>query len=167
MSEKLLCWPHWLPRPNSSGYEYEPTDRTLSSEMDIGTFKRVEFDTDETTISCTAIMDNMQLAFFETFERDCLRQGCKWFLMPILIAGEVQEYKVRFKGRPKIGGLIGACHATVTMRVEIGKRDLLCSDLMHLLMVFSPDEISWLSGRLHTLLHKEMPRVTILPACWG
>jgi hypothetical protein len=152
MSDDLMTWPKWLPRPQSTGYAYEPTDRTVSSDMEIGTIRRVEFKTDETIIGCVVILDQMQLAFFETFERDLLRQGTVWFRMPIFIAGWVDEYTVRFKERPKIGQFIGL-HTTVTMKVQIEKRDLLDESLVWLLLYWSPEDIIYLSNLLHHVMH--------------
>jgi hypothetical protein len=140
MSDKMMCWPQWMSIPRKNNYSYELADRTIESPMEIGTFKRVEFDTDETTISCTLILCNrLQLEWFEKFERDCLRQGSKWFRMPIYMSGYVDWYTVQIKGRPKFGGLIGISHTTVTLQVRIEKRDLMDDDVFEIITMLGPD----------------------------
>ena len=93
MSEILPCWPEWRPMPERDGYSYEVTDRTLNTDMEISSLSRVEFDTDETTITCSMVLCNrMELEFYETFERDCLRHGTRWFQMPIWMTGKIEWY---------------------------------------------------------------------------
>jgi hypothetical protein len=128
-----------MPKPQRSGYSYEVTDRTLNTDMEISSLRRVEFDTDETVITCSMILCNrVELEFFEAFERDCLRQGVRWFQMPLWVAGHLEWYNCCFVERPKIGGLIGVSHATVSMKLKIEWRDLLDPDIVEVLMVFGP-----------------------------
>jgi hypothetical protein len=143
----IPCWPEWMPKPQRSGYQFEPVDRTVRTDMEIGSIYRVEFDTDETIIQCTMILCNrIQLEFFQAFERDCLRHGTKWFRMPIWVSGKqdkdnLEWYNCRFKTRPKFSGLIGVTHITVTMQLEIEERNLLDPDILEVLMIFGPDGV--------------------------
>lgn len=123
MADDLLCWPHWLPRPFQSGYSYTLTDTNEVTEMEIGTLCRVVFDVDHLVINCSMKLATCQIAFFETFEHDTLCQGRKWFAMPVWVGGELKQYKVRFKGRPKVGGVEGL-NTKVTFSLEMGRRTL-------------------------------------------
>lgn len=165
MSDALLHWPEWMPPALQSGYGYEPVDRTVSSEMDIGTIKRVEFDTDENTVTCQLMLDTDELAWFEVFERDLLRQGSRWFLLPVLLGGDIQEHKVRIRGRPKFGQVHGR-YMTVSLSLETEKRKLMDADLAELLLIFGPHELRAVSDRLHEVVHVEMPYVTSIPGYW-
>jgi hypothetical protein len=132
-----------MPIPIKNNYSYELSDRTIESQMDIGSIRRVEFDTDETFISCNLILCNrLQLEWFEKFERDCLRQGTKWFKMPIYMSGHVDWYMVQLQGRPKFGNLIGITHTTVTIKLRIEKRDLLDDDIFEIITIFGPSVLS-------------------------
>ena len=147
MSEILPCWPEWMPKPQRTGYGYEVTDRTQNTDMEIGGISRVEFDTDETTITCSMILCNrLELEFYEAFERDCLRQGTRWFQMPIWMTGKIEWYTCRFVCRPKVGGLIGCGYATVTMKLKIERRELLDPDIVEVLMIFGPDGLQQIAG---------------------
>lgn len=142
MSEKFYCWPDWMPKAQSNGYGYEPTDRRAKTEMEVGSVLRVNFDTDETTLDCTLILNAVQSQWFEKFERNMLNQGAKWFQIPIQIAGCIERHTVRFAARPKAGNLIGPYHTTYTLKLDVQKRDLpICDEIMDLLLCVSPDEL--------------------------
>lgn len=142
MAEKFYCWPSWMPIAQRPNYSYEPTDRRSKTEMEVGSILRVNFDTDETTLDCTLILNTMQAQWFEKFERDMLNQGAKWFQMPIQIAGCIEWHTVRFAQRPKAGNLIGPRHTTYTLKLDIQQRDLkICDEVEELLFCLSPNEI--------------------------
>ncbi len=163
MSEELLCWPDWMPVPLRDGYGYEPADRRVKSEMEIGTVNRVEFDADENTIQCSLALDETQSLFFETFEHDCLRQGTRAFRIPVRMADKVESYKATFASRPKMTGILGVCHLRYSFSLRIEKRNLMDGDAIGLLLVMSPAAVSMVSGRLHDVLHRQMPGVTHIP----
>jgi hypothetical protein len=136
-----------MPKPQRTGYSYEVTDRTLNTDMEIGSIPRVEFDTDETVVTCSMVLCNrLQLEFYEAFERDCLRQGTKWFQMPIWMTGQIEWYNCRFVGRPKVAPDRGVTHATVSMKLQIERRNLLDPDIVEVLMIFGPDITGQLNG---------------------
>jgi hypothetical protein len=139
MPDTLPCWPEWMPKPQRTGYGYEVMDRTLNTDMEISSVSRVEFDTDEKTISCIMILHNrVELEFYEAFDRDCLRHGTRWFQMPIWMTGKIEWYNCRFVTRPKIDRLIGCNYATVSMKLKIERRELLDPDILEVLMIFGP-----------------------------
>jgi hypothetical protein len=164
MNEQVVCWPNWMPVPQKANYSYELSDRTIESQMDIGVMKRAEFDTDETIISCSLVLSNrLQLVWFEKFERDCLRQGTKWFQMPIRMSGYIDWYMVQLKGRPKFGGLIARTHTTVTMQLRIEKRDLLDDDIMTLLTIFGPENLLTVNKTMNMVMNARLPGITKIP----
>lgn len=125
MAEKecLLEWPAWMPKPQRSGYTYSPVDRRKRTDMEVGSIMRVEYDTDECTCDCTLILDRLQSSWFEAFERSILRQGARWFRMPLQFGGCIEWQTVRFSTRPKANGLVGM-HTTYTFTLDIECRDL-------------------------------------------
>ena len=162
MSTQKYAWPQWMPSPQASGYGYGPTDRRVKTEMEIGGIYRVEFDTDETTLNCTVMLDQDELAFLEGFERHVLKQGTLWFDMDIYVAGVISTHTVRFKDRPKMGNVQGA-YTTVTMALDVAERNTLDTESTMLLYELGPD-VLYASSRLHEVLHVNAPGVTILPA---
>lgn len=119
----LICWPDWMPKPQRSGYSYSPVDRRKKTDMEVGSISRVEFDADETTCDCSLILDRKQASWFESFERGVLRQGSRWFRMPLQFGGCIAMQTVRFSTRPKASELIGL-HTTYTFTLEIECREL-------------------------------------------
>ena len=166
MSDTLPCWPEWMPTPLQDGYSYEVTDRTLNTEMEIGGIPRVEFDTDETVITCSMVLCNRaQLEFLEAFERDCLRQGTRWFQMPVWMTGRLEWYNCRFVGRLKMSGVLGVHYSTVTMKIQIERRNLLDPDIMEVLMIFGPG-IEGHMGGMDAALAKLAGVTNIQPEVW-
>ncbi len=135
--EDLCAWPQWMPLPQTSSYSYEPTDRRTRTDMEVGSVIRVNYDTDETTVNCTLILDRVQSAWFETFERDLDSQGAGWFRMPLLIGGCLSWHTVRFSSRPQAGDIIGL-HMTYTFTLDVQQRNLpMCAELAALLLCIS------------------------------
>lgn len=138
---KFYCWPKWLPLAQSNGYSYESADRRSKTDMEVGSVLRVNYDTDETTLDCSLILNAVQSQWFEKFERDMLRQGATWFQMPIQIGGCIMRHTVRFASRPKAGSLIGPFHTTYTFKLDVMERKLqLCDEEMDMLMCISPTD---------------------------
>jgi hypothetical protein len=119
---KDIVWPAWMGYPLVDGYGIEPQDRRLASEMDIGTIYRVEFDTDETIATCTLFLNALQAKWFESFERDFLRQGSRWFKLKLWLGGELLEHTVRFRERPKLTAKDWE-YSTYSLTLDVAKRE--------------------------------------------
>lgn len=141
-SSGLYCWPDWMPKPQRNGYSYEPADRRSKTDMEVGSVLRVNFDIDETTLTCTLILNRFQAAWFEAFERGTLHQGAQWFEMPIQTGGEINWHTVRMAARSKAGSLIGPCYTTYTLQLELDHRNLVISDeLAEILICIAPEDL--------------------------
>lgn len=141
-SDEVLRWPDWMPRPQISGYGYEPVDRRTRTDMEVGAVLRVNFDTDETTVTCTLICDTYQAAWFETFERGTLRQGSRWFQVPLQTGGAINWHTARLAARPKAQQLMGVFHTAYQLQLELEQRELeMCEELAALLACLAPDDL--------------------------
>lgn len=121
MASRYLSWPSWMPAPQQDSFSIQPEDRRLTSETEAGSIIRYQFDTDVNIAECTLILNRVQAAWFEQFERNILRQGTIWFDFPLWIGGEIAYESCRFKTRPKAGNLIGL-HTTYTFSLYVSKR---------------------------------------------
>lgn len=121
---KYQRWPDWMPAPQHDSFSIQPEDRRLTSETEAGSIIRYQFDTDVNVADCTLILNRIQAAWFEQFERDVLRQGSVWFDFPLWIGGDIVYESCRFKTRPKAGSLIGL-HTTYTFSLYVSKRSQL------------------------------------------
>lgn len=124
MGSSALFWPDWMPAPQQESFSIQPEDRRLTTETEAGAIIRYQFDSDVNVAECTLILNRVQSAWFEKFERDFLRQGSVWFDFPLWIGGEVVYESCRFKTRPKAGNLIGL-HTTYTFSLYVSKRSQL------------------------------------------
>lgn len=141
MSDGLFKWPDWMPLAQQSGYSYESADRRTRTDMEVGSVLRVNFDTDETTLSCTLVLNAFQAAWLEAFERGALRQGAQWFEMPVQTGGCIEWHTVRFASRPRAAG-VNALYTTYMLQLELEKRELAMGDeLAGLLVCVAPDEL--------------------------
>ena len=131
MASAYNFWPDWMPAPQQDSFSIQPEDRRLTSETEAGSIIRYQFDTDVNVAECTLILNRIQAAWFEQFERDVLKQGSVWFDFPLWIGGEVVYESCRFKTRPKAGSLIGL-HTTYNFSLYVSKRSHL--DLPQCLM---------------------------------
>jgi hypothetical protein len=140
------------------GYGLEPVDRTIVTEMEIGAVKRREFDTDETIANCSIFLNAFQANWFEAFERDALRQGSRWFKMPLFTGGELLWHTVRFRGRPKSADKAGE-YMTYSFQLDVEKREgLMPGDLAELLASFDdPDGLYMLDDLLQKLVNVDLP----------
>lgn len=162
-SDEIPRWPHWMPRPQISGYGYEPVDRRTRTDMEVGAVLRVSFDSDETTVTCTLICDTYQAAWFETFERGALHQGSRWFQVPLQTGGAINWHTARFAGRPKAQQLMGVFHTAYQLQLELEQRQLeMCEDLVELLACLSPAELLGAADAGDTFT-AGLPRLTVPP----
>ncbi|MDR2892968.1 MAG: hypothetical protein LBV80_07790 [Deltaproteobacteria bacterium] len=160
--EELPVWPKEMPGLQKEGYGYELTDFKLDQGIDVPGVKRVDFEVDEVKITGRMILNPQEAGYFEAFERDVLNQGCRWFLLPVWISGELKEYKVRFKERPKLAEVRGK-HSIYTFTLEMGQRSLWNQTVVGWLLTMSPAEIELFADKLHEIVHVKLPRASKLP----
>lgn len=141
-SDEFYQWPDWMPLPQISGYGYEPSDRRTRTDMEVGSVLRVNFDSDETTVTCMLICNTWQAAWFEAFERGALRQGSRWFRLPLQTGGAINWHTARLAARPKAQQLMGVFHTAYQLQLELEQRELeMCDDLAEILVCIPPEDL--------------------------
>ena len=161
----LMRWPDWMPKPQQSDYSYELTDRRSRTDMEVGSLIRVNFDTDESSFTCSIILDKFQSAWFEAFEKGTLNQGSLWFQMPLMSSGEINWHTVRFKSRPK-ANLVGPNHTRYSFVLEAEQRpDVLCPELAGIITCTSPNLFCDAQSLLAYAVNEILPSLQ-LPDFW-
>lgn len=159
----LYRWPDWMPKPQQEQYSYEPADRRSRTDMEVGSVLRVNFDTDETTVSCSLILNDTQSAWFEVFERKMLLQGSQWFEMPLKTGGQIEWHTVRFASRPK-ATVYAPFHTQYTFQLDLEKReDALCPVLTEALWCISPENLCCAGENLRYAMQEVIPESICLP----
>lgn len=164
MTTAMYTWPSWMDVAVVDDYGIQVVDRRIKTEMEIGAAYRVEFpDADECTATCSLFCDELQAAFFESFEKSLLKQGSIWFKMPLWVAGELQDHTVRFSDRIQLTSKNGP-YTTYTFTLDVEKREgLMDEDLAKWLLTNNPCMDTWPAAYLHFILHVRAPKVTTTP----
>lgn len=165
MADTMYRWPEWMPKPQRTSYSYEPTDRRTRTDMEVGSILRVNYDTDETKITCTVVLNQTQAAWFETFERHILAQGSRWFQMPLQSGGMLNWHTVRFNSRPK-ATVIAPFHTQFSLSLDVDKRpDVLCPQVAELLFCLSAADLCGSAQSLRQAMQEVVPSI-VLPDFW-
>ena len=112
-------WPDWMPIPQQNGYAFQAEDRRTKDDLGVFSPFLDEFGLEESIIECSLVLDQVQCAWFESFEGELLSQGAEWFEMPLLSGREVKWHKVRMQERPSFGSLKGCIYTMATMKLEL------------------------------------------------
>ena len=160
---ELARWPAWMGYPVVDDYKVEPQDRRIKSEMEISTISRVEFDTDETIANCSLYLKSLQAKWFESFERDYLSQGSKWFIMPLWVGGEIIDHVVKIRDRPALSQKSGTerteGYAIYTFSLDVSKREgMLPLELVDKLLYLSPYELQQTDSLLQIIVNERLPK---------
>jgi hypothetical protein len=158
MSQREYRWPNWLKPLIVDSYGIEPTERRIKTEMEVGSVYRVEFDTDESTATGSVFLSPLQAKWFETFERDVLKQGAIWFKMKLFVGGEYGiEHTVRFRDRPKLASKTGD-YSTYTFTLDVARREgLMDAGLAEVLSIYEPEDFIKACDLLQTVVNIEWP----------
>lgn len=164
MAQEYQRLPSWLKPPLESGYSMEVIDRRQKTQMEIGSLYRVEFDTDEASISFEFACNPIQAAYLESFEKNLLNQGSTWFIMPLYYSGGMRDTKVRFADRPKLSRKEGI-YSYYQIVLDVQQREeLMCAETLLMLDCFEPCQITKMSKALNDFMTQTLAGSTALPA---
>jgi hypothetical protein len=157
MSEQIFQWPKWMGYPLVEGYGAEIVDTRVKTEMEIGSTFRIEFDTDQLTANCSMFLQNLQADWFESFEKSLLKQGSKWFQLPLWVGGKLLPHTVRFKERPKLVEK-NYQYTTYSFTLDIARReDMMPDNFVSFLFELDPYEFIRGSDMLQICVNEMFP----------
>lgn len=155
-----MQWPDWMPKAQQSDYSYELIDRRTKTDMEVGSVLRVNFNSDETVLSCQLVLNPIQSQWFEVFERDMLNQGAEWFEMPIQIANCIEWHTVRFNTRPKVS-IKAPKYQIYNFKLDIDRREIeLCPEVAEFLLCVTPCDI-FNTANYEAIFKKGMANLTV------
>jgi hypothetical protein len=153
-----ILWPDTLPLPTVQGYNIQPGDTILRTEMDAGLARqRRRFTNAPTKVSVRWIMRRDQYAIFEGWYRWHAKEGANWFSITLLGGLGLLEQEARFTRQFASRLLAGGTLWEVTSELEIRERPVLDEDLLNLLLSEDPQGIIIAGDGLHTLVHQTLP----------
>ena len=144
LGKAYAFWPDgWMPAPQEDSWSFQPEDLREATETEVGAIIRPQFDSDILTADCTLVLNRMQSAWFEAFEKAMNHESC-WFIFPIWYGGCLRDGMVMFKDRPK--WTVEAMTTTYKFSVLVQKRSLEFDPcIMEMLWCWTPDESAWIS----------------------
>ncbi len=153
-----ILWPDTLPLPTVQGYNIQPGDTILRTEMEAGLARqRRRFTSAPTKVSVRWIMRRDQYAIFEGWYRWHAKEGANWFSITLLGGLGLLEQEARFTRQFASRLLAGGTLWEVTSELEIRERPVLDEGLLNLLLSEDPQGIILASNGLHTLVHQTLP----------
>ena len=153
-----ILWPDTLPLPTVQGYNIQPGDTILRTEMDAGLARqRRRFTNAPTKVSVRWIMRRDQYAIFEGWYRWHAKEGANWFSITLLGGLGLLEQEARFTRQFASRLLAGGTLWEITSELEIRERPVLDEGLLNLLLSEDPQGIIIAVNGLHTLVHQTLP----------
>ncbi|PCH98970.1 MAG: hypothetical protein COB76_06600 [Alphaproteobacteria bacterium] len=153
-----ILWPDTLPLPTVQGYNIQPGDTILRTEMEAGLARqRRRFTNAPTKVSVRWIMRRDQYAIFEGWYRWHAKEGANWFSITLLgglgLLAQDARFTRQFASRLLAGGTLWE----VSSELEIRERPVLDEGLLNLLLSEDPQGIIIAVDGLHTLVHQTLP----------
>ena len=153
-----ITWPDTLPLPTVQGYNIQPGDTILRTEMEAGLARqRRRFTNAPTKVSVRWIMRRDQYAIFEGWYRWHAKEGANWFAIALLGGLGLLDQEARFTRQFASRLLAGGTLWEITSELEIRERPVLDEGLLNLLLSEDPQGIIFAVSGLHTLVHQTLP----------
>ena len=138
----LTVWPPEMPALQMAGYTLTPVDLRLKAQTETGGWYASLLAGDECVVACRLVLDAVQAAWFEAFERDTLAQGSGWFRIPLWAGGQIAPQAVRFRDRPQATP-VGASHTAYDFVLTLRERTgMLSADLTEFFIETDPHLIA-------------------------
>lgn len=153
-----ITWPETLPLPTVQGYNVEPGETIIRTEMDAGLARhRRRFTDVPSKVSVRWIMRRDQYAIFEGWYRWHAREGASFFTITLLGGLGLLDQEARFTRQFSSRLLAGGTLWEVQSELEIRERPVLEEGILNLLLSEDPQSLVLVSNQLHQLVHYELP----------
>lgn len=119
-ADGFIGWPVGLPAPVVPGYDLEPEDATIRTDMEVGS-PRVRLRTlaNRDTLEVAWKFTDAQMAIFRDWWDTTAARGSAWFDLTLPLGrGGLQDAEARFVGRWKSKLQPGLCW-TVSAKLEV------------------------------------------------
>lgn len=136
-------WPDWMPAPQDT-LSFQIEDLRETTETEVGAIIRPQFRTDVLVADCTLVLNRMQSAWFEAFERFANHEGF-WFHFPLWYGGDVRIGLCTFKDRLK--WTVEAFTTTYKFNLLVKERSLMLTPCaFEMLECWTPVEVAALAS---------------------
>lgn len=153
----MATWPANLPAPLRSGYEINPEDPILRTQMDAGPDRvRRRFTAIPSRIPVSWRFTEAQLALFEAWHKHEALDGAAWFTISLANGLGISAMEARFTKPPK-KPLLSGMNWEVSAELEVRELPVMTQAYLDAALAYDPDDIVYGSPTLHTLVHTTLP----------
>ena len=153
-----ITWPPTLPLPTVDGYNVEPGDTIIRTEMDAGLARqRRRFTDSPTRLSVRWIMRRDQYAIFEGWYRWHAKEGANFFTINLLGGLGLLDQEARFTKQFTSRLLAGGTLWEVRSELEIRERPVLNEGATGIVLSENVIGLTNSINSLHFLVHIDLP----------
>lgn len=154
----MAAYPDTLPAPLVAGYEINPEDPNLRTQMDAGPDRtRRRFSTIPSRVPVKWRFTLVQLALFDAWHKYTALDGSAWFTINLASGMGISALEAKFSKPPKKVMLSGMSWE-VSSELEVRTLPVLSQLEMDLALIYPPDELNYGSSALHTLTNTTLPQ---------
>lgn len=153
----MATWPTYLPAPLRAGYEINPEDPILRTQMDAGPDRvRRRYTAIPSRIPVSWRLTEAQLALFEAWHKYEALDGAAWFTVSLVNGLGFQSMEARFAKPPK-KALLSGTNWEVSAELEVRALPVMTQECLDVALAYDPDSIAYGSPVLHTLVNTTLP----------
>lgn len=153
----MATWPTYLPSPLRAGYEINPGDPILRTQMDAGPDRtRRRFTAIPSRIPVGWRFNAGQFALFEAWHKLEALDGSAWFAIDLMNGLGVQSVEAKFTKPPK-KTLLGGSNWEVSAELEVRTLPVMTQAYLDAALAYDPNDIVYASPALHTLINTTLP----------
>lgn len=153
----MATWPTFLPAPLQSGYEINPDDPILRTQMDAGPDRvRRRFTAIPSSIPVKWRFSGAEMALFEAWYKHEALDGAAWFNVNLANGLGIQSMEARFTRPPKKPLLSGSTWE-VQAELKVRTMPVMSAAEMEVALAFNPNDLAYASPALHTLINTTLP----------
>jgi hypothetical protein len=154
-----ITWPSTLPLPTVQGYNVEPGETIIRTEMDSGLARhRRRFTDVPSKVSVRWIMRRDQYAIFEGWYRWHAREGASFFTITLLGGLGLLDQEARFTRQFSSKLLAGGTLWEVQSELEIRERPVLDEGALNLVLTEDINGLIQTGNQFHILVHQTLPQ---------
>lgn len=153
----MPVFPSTLPAPRVEGYGITAESPIKRTQMERGTPRvRRQFSTTPSRMTVIWKFSLAQMAAFDSWHKYTVLDGSAAFDIALASGMGIQAMEARFVGQPKKSALAGL-NWNVSAELEVRNMPIMPQDYIELAAAYSPDDLSYSSGVLHTLVNTTLP----------
>lgn len=153
----MADFPSILPAPQITGYEINPEDPNLRTQMEAGPdLVRRRFTAIPSRIPVRWRFTQDQLALFEAWHKHTALDGSAWFNINLANGLGIQAMEARFTKPPK-KPLLSGLNWEVQAELEVRQPPVMSADHLEIVMAYGIDDLNYVNPLFNTLVQTTLP----------